>query len=98
MLRYVRATRLTQRHRLTGAIIRLDPPIPLETPRGQAYAHFLQDAGDERDMLWTCFHEDGQIWTWPNYDVRACRNVTLGRISPEKPALRIPSTYSRKRK
>jgi hypothetical protein len=66
-------------------ILRLDPPIPLETPRGQGYAHFLQDAGDERDMLWTVFHEDGQIWTWPNYEVRCCRNVTLSRPNPEKP-------------
>jgi hypothetical protein len=69
---------------------RLDPPIPLETPKGTALAHFLQDAGDERDMLWTCFHEDGQIWTWSNEDVRACRNVTLSRENPEKPPQRSP--------
>jgi hypothetical protein len=69
---------------------RLDPPIPLETPKGTALAHFLQDCGDERDMLWTCFHEDGQIWTWSNEEVRACRNVTLCRGNPEKPERRDP--------
>lgn len=65
------------------SITRLDPPIPLQTPRGYAYAHFLQDAGDERDMLWTVFCGDGQIWTFQNRDVRCCTNITLGRVSPE---------------
>lgn len=69
---------------MSGKILRLDPPIPLETPKGYALCHFLQDAGDERDMLWTCFHDDGQIWTWENSRVRCCRNVTLGRTNPEK--------------
>ena len=65
--------------------IRLDPPIPLETPKGRAMAHFLSDPGDERDALWVCFMSDGQIWWVPNNKVRACENISLGRTNPEKP-------------
>lgn len=65
--------------------VRLDPPIPLETKRGRAFAHFMYDPGDERDALWVCFMNDGQIWWVPNNEVRACENLSLGRIKPEKP-------------
>jgi hypothetical protein len=66
-------------------ILRLEPAIPLNTPKGYALAHFLQDMGDERDLVWICFHEDGQIWSWSNEDVRACKNMTLARTKPELP-------------
>ena len=66
-------------------ITRIDPPIPLQTPRGFAYAHFLDDCGDERDAMWVCFCDDGQIWWVPNSQVRACRNFSLGRLEPELP-------------
>ena len=72
-------------------IVRLDPPIPLETPKGYALAHFLCDEGAEADDTWICFHDDGQIWRWPNYRVRACRNVTQDRCAPEKPQMVKPS-------
>ena len=65
--------------------IRLDPPIPLETVKVPAMAHFLNDCGDERDIQWVCFLENGQIWWIPNTDVRACKNFSLGRSEPEKP-------------
>lgn len=58
-------------------ITRLDPPIPLNTPKGFGYAHFLQDAGAEADLFWIVFHEDGQIWTWSNEEVRACTRSSL---------------------
>lgn len=65
--------------------IRLDPPIPLETTKGPAMAHFLNDPGDERDALWVCFLSDGQIWWIPNPQVRAVKNFSLERYDPEKP-------------
>jgi len=64
--------------------MRLDPPIPLNTPKGLAYAHIFCDEGAEGDDTWICFHEDGQIWRWPQWRVRACRNITLDREYPEK--------------
>jgi len=33
-------------------MIRINPPIPLSTPKGDAYAHFLIDYGMEEDLLW----------------------------------------------
>ena len=66
-------------------MLRLDPPIPLQTPRGLAFAHIFVDEGAEGDDTWICFGEDGQIWRWPNYEVRCCVNITLGRPTPEKP-------------
>lgn len=48
-------------------------------------AHFFCDEGAEGDDTWICFHEDGQIWRWQQWCVRACSNVTLDRMNPEKP-------------
>jgi hypothetical protein len=60
-------------------IQQLNPPLPLITPRGRALAHVLIDYGAEFDLLWVCFQEDGECWTWRNQDIRADKNVTFGR-------------------
>lgn len=62
-----------------SAILQLDPPLWLNTPRGKALAHFVIDEGVEHDLLWVCFGQDGEIWTWPNPQVRAPENITMGR-------------------
>lgn len=63
-------------------IVQLRPTIPLKTPKGKALAHFLIDYGEEHDLYWVCFQEDsGEIWTWSNPQVCACKNITLGRIN-----------------
>lgn len=60
-------------------IIRLDPPIWLHTPKGEAMAHFLI-AETEMDLVWVCFQQDtGECWSWSNQDVRAQSNLTIGR-------------------
>lgn len=62
-------------------LLQLDPPIPLETPKGSALAHVLIDYGPEYDLMWVCFNDaDGQCWTWTNKDVRGAKNITIGRI------------------
>lgn len=60
-------------------MMQLNPPIPLVTPNGKALAQFLIDYGPEHDLLWVCFEEDGQCWTWRNQEIRADRNITFGR-------------------
>jgi len=60
-------------------IQQLNPPLPLITPKGRALAHILIDYGAEFDLLWVCFQEDGECWTWRNQDIRADKNVTFGR-------------------
>jgi hypothetical protein len=66
-------------------IIRIDPPLPIFTPKGSAVAHFLIDNGMEFDLNWVCFQDDtGECWTWRNRYIRAQKNITEGRehISP----------------
>ena len=61
-------------------IERIDPPIPVVTPKGKALAHFLIDYGIENNLMWVCFQDDtGECWTWSNYDIRAQKNITIGR-------------------
>lgn len=61
-------------------IERIDPPIPVVTPKGKALAHFLIDYGIENNIMWVCFQDEtGECWTWPNYDIRAQKNITIGR-------------------
>jgi len=63
-------------------IVRIDPPIPLNTPKGSAYAHFLIDNGLEDNLQWVCFQDDtGECWTWDNSNIRATKNITIGRTN-----------------
>lgn len=63
-------------------ILQLDPPIWLNTPKGEALAHFLIDYGIEHDLHWVCaMQETGQCWTWSNRDIVFAKNITIGRIS-----------------
>jgi len=61
-------------------ITQLNPPIPLTTPKGTAWAHLVIDYGQEHDLLWVCFQDDtGECWTWNNREVRIQKNITMGR-------------------
>ena len=61
-------------------ILQLNPPIPLETPKGKALAQVLIDYGVEHHLIWVCFQDDiGEILCWPNHQVRAQTNITMGR-------------------
>tara|TARA_A100001388_G_scaffold221176_1_gene171901 strand:- start:261 stop:557 length:297 start_codon:yes stop_codon:yes gene_type:complete len=67
-------------------ILQLQPPIPVVTPMGDAIAHLIIDYSIEHSIHWVVFMEDtGQCWTLPNEKIRAQRNITLGRMNPEKP-------------
>lgn len=66
-------------------ITRINPAIPLISPKGRCLAHFLIDYGIENDNYWIVFQDDtGECWTWSNKDIRAQKNITSGRehISP----------------
>jgi hypothetical protein len=65
-----------------ASIVRIDPAIPLLTPKGPAYAHFLIDYGIEDNLHWVCFQDDtGECWTWDNSKVRATKNITIDRTN-----------------
>ncbi len=68
-------------------MLQLNPPLPMNTPKGEGFAHILIDYGPESDLYWTVLiTETGEIWTFANRDVRAGKNITLGRVAPTKPA------------
>lgn len=61
-------------------IIQLNPPIFLETPKGQGLAHFLIDYSIEDNIYWVVFiTETGECWTFGNPEIRACKNISIGR-------------------
>jgi hypothetical protein len=61
------------------SLLQLDPPIPVMTPRGKALAVVLIDYGVEFDLMWTCFLDSGECWTFRNPEIRAQTNETIGR-------------------
>lgn len=66
-------------------MLRLDPPIPLTTPRGDAMAYFVIDCGHDHHLQWVCFIiETGECWTYRNPDVRLSTNITEGRLKISK--------------
>lgn len=55
------------------------------TPKGEGFAQFLIDYGPESYLYWTVFiTATGEIWTFSNRDVRASKNITLGRTHVEQ--------------
>lgn len=68
-------------------MLQLNPPLPMLTPKGEGFAHILIDYGPESDLYWTVFiTATGEVWTFPNREVRASKNITLGRTRVETPA------------
>jgi hypothetical protein len=67
-------------------VLQLAPPIPIETPIGPGLAHLVTDYGPEHNRIWTVADDlTGQCWDWPNPKIRFQKNITMGRMSPEKP-------------
>lgn len=61
-------------------ILQLNPPLPLETPKGKGLAHFIIDYGIESDIYWVCFQDETrECWTWNNRDIKIQKNITIGR-------------------
>lgn len=60
-------------------MFRLDPPIPLDTPKGKGWAHLVLDYSQEHDLLWVVFLDaSGECWSFPNHQIRMRRNMSLG--------------------
>lgn len=62
-----------------AVIHQLNPTIWMNTPKGVGLCHFLIDYGEEHDLMWVVADDaTGQIWMWPNPDVRLIKNLSLG--------------------
>lgn len=69
-------------------MLQLNPPLPMLTPKGEGYAHILIDYGPESDLYWTVFiTATGEVWTFSNREVRASKNITLGRTHVAPPSM-----------
>lgn len=65
-------------------ITQLNPPLALDTVKGQGWAHFVIDYGPEHDLMWVVFMDkDGACWTVPNPEIRLQFNWTMGRRKPD---------------
>lgn len=63
-------------------ITRIEPPIPVSTPKGKAMAIAWIDYGMENDLVWMCIQDStGECWQWENASIRARTNLTHGRVS-----------------
>lgn len=63
-------------------ITQLNPPIPLSTPKGNGTAWAVIDYGVEHNLMWVvAIDSTGEIWTYSNPEVRAQKNITLGRLT-----------------
>lgn len=73
------------------SLTQLNPPLPIETPKGPGLAHAVIDYGPEADLFWCVFLDSGEIWTYHNRECRAQKNVTMGGVietkdkEPEQP-------------
>lgn len=62
-------------------MLQLNPPLELDTPKGLGLAWFVTDYGFEHNLMWTVVINDtGEIWTFENPQVRATKNITMGRL------------------
>jgi hypothetical protein len=65
-------------------MIQLNPPLPLDTPKGKGYAHFVIDYSQEHHLIWVVFLDDsGECWSFQNPEIRLQNNFTMGR-DPQK--------------
>lgn len=63
--------------------MQLNPPIPLATPKGKAWAIGMIDYGPQWDLQWVTFlHETGECWTFDNKQIRQEENYTFGLPKP----------------
>jgi hypothetical protein len=89
----------------SSAMFQLNPSIPVVTADGKGEAIGWIDYGKDDELLWIVFlQKNGECWIYPNPQIRACPNITTGRligISTEKLSKSIGNGLSgpdRKRK
>jgi hypothetical protein len=61
-------------------MLQLDPPIPMNTPKGSGFAYLVIDYGLDYDLCWTVFlTKSKECWSFQNRDIRAVDNITFKR-------------------
>lgn len=61
-------------------LLQLEPPIPVETPKGKGLALVLIDYGAEHNLIWVCaIDETRECWAYKNPEIKFQSNPTMGR-------------------
>jgi len=61
-------------------MIQLNPPLPLITPKGKGWAHFLIDRSQEHHLEWVVFiDKTRECWTFQNPEIKIQENYSMGR-------------------
>jgi hypothetical protein len=61
-------------------LTQLNPPIPMDTPKGAGLALAVIDYGLEHSLLWVvAIDKTREIWCVPNADARVQSNWSAGR-------------------
>jgi hypothetical protein len=64
-------------------LTQLNPPIPVSTPKGSAWAIGIIDYGPHWNLQWVTFiKETGECWTFLNPQIRQEGNYTFGLPKP----------------
>lgn len=64
-------------------LTQLQTPIPLQTPKGKAWAVAIIDYGPHWDLQWVTFVRDtGECWTFRNSQIRQEQNFTFNLPQP----------------
>lgn len=71
-------------------ILQLNPQIPMSCPKGEGFAIAMIDYSQEHDILFViAINDTGEIWTFNNSEVRAVKNITIGRHLPKIPPVNV---------
>jgi hypothetical protein len=55
-------------------------PLEVDTPRGRGRVWLVTDYGAEIEKLFAVIiNENGEIWEFTNKDIKATKNITMGR-------------------
>lgn len=60
-------------------MLQLNPTIPVNTPKGEGYAIVIIDYSQEHNTLFMVMLDNGELWTFPQRDIRACKNISMER-------------------
>lgn len=67
---------------MNSAMFQLNPSIHVVTPDGKGEAMGWLDYGKDDDLFWIVFlQKNGECWIYPNPQIRACPNITAGRLA-----------------
>lgn len=61
-------------------ILQLNPPLQIETPKGDALAMFVVDYGADWSLIWVAVIDaTGECWSFQNPEIKFPKNITTGR-------------------